>query len=228
MAPLPIPGGLLIVVEGIDGAGKTTLARTLQRELERTGATVSLSKEPTAGPWGMQMRASAAEGRLAPAEELRLLLLDRHEHVETLIGPALKRGDIVILDRYFPSNVAYQGAAGISVDDLMAANDFAPRPDLLILLDLDPETGLARIHARGDKPNHFETPANLTKCRSIFRELGLPNTITIDANYPESAVAAAALDYVQMAIMNKVADKYGATPEGGEVAMGYLPPIAHS
>ncbi|WP_456969732.1 dTMP kinase [Luteibacter sp. HA06] len=228
MAPIPIPGGLLIVVEGIDGAGKTTLARTLKRELEQTGAAVSLSKEPTAGPWGMQMRASAADGRLAPAEELRLLLLDRHEHVETLVLPALGRGDIVILDRYFPSNVAYQGAAGISVDDLMAANDFAPRPDLLILLDLDPETGLARIHARGDKPNHFETPGNLSMCRSIFLDLGLANTVKIDANRSADDVAASARDHVTKAIARKVVGVHGATPAGGDILLGYLPPIANS
>lgn len=102
------PGGLLIAIEGIDGAGKTTLARRLTTTLEAAGARVVLSKEPTNGPWGTKLRQSAATGRLSADEEAELLIRDRHEHVDTLIAPALARGDIVILDRYFPSMVAYQ------------------------------------------------------------------------------------------------------------------------
>ncbi|NEL79734.1 MAG: dTMP kinase, partial [Xanthomonas perforans] len=162
------PGGLLIAIEGIDGAGKTTLARSLATTLEAAGARVVLSKEPTNGPWGTQLRQSAATGRLSADEEAELLIRDRHEHVDTLIAPALARGDIVILDRYFPSMVAYQGAAGLPLDDLLDRNAFAPRPDVLLLLDLPPPTGLARIRARGDAPNHFETQDNLERCRSIF------------------------------------------------------------
>lgn len=211
MAPHPIPGGLLIAIEGIDGAGKTTLAHTIRDELLRTGASVSLSKEPTTGTYGMQVRNSAASGRLTPDEELRLLLLDRREHVETLIAPALSRGEVVILDRYFPSNVAYQGAAGIDVDHLMTANAFAPRPDLLLLLDIDPSAGLARIRARGDKPNHFETADNLARCRDIFRALDLPHLVEVDASAPADRVAEVALGHVREAIARKTATTQNAT-----------------
>lgn len=204
MAPLPIPGGLLVAIEGIDGAGKTTLAHALRDALAPSGTPVALSKEPTTGPWGMQMRASASTGRLTPDEELRLLILDRRQHVAELIGPALARGEIVILDRYFPSNVAYQGAAGIGVDALMEANAFAPRPDLLLLLDLAPPVGLERIRKRGDKPNHFETTDNLDRCRAIFRDLALPNTVVIDAAQPADAVADEALQQVLKTIAGKL------------------------
>ncbi|WP_051938737.1 dTMP kinase [Luteibacter sp. 9135] len=203
MAPLPIPGGLLIAIEGIDGAGKTTLAHTLRDALSLDGCTVNLSKEPTNGPWGMQMRASASTGRLSPEEELRLLILDRRQHVDELVAPALARGEIVILDRYFPSNVAYQGAAGLGIDDLMQANAFAPRPDLLLLLDLAPEVGLARIRLRGDKPNHFETAENLDRCRAIFRDMALPHTALIDAKRDADEVSADALDQARQAIARK-------------------------
>jgi dTMP kinase len=206
MAPLPIPGGLLIAIEGIDGAGKTTLAHTLRDTLSVDGCTVNLSKEPTNGPWGMQMRASASTGRLTPEEELRLLILDRRQHVDELVAPALARGEIVILDRYFPSNVAYQGAAGLGIDDLMQANAFAPRPDLLLLLDLAPEVGLARIRLRGDKPNHFETADNLDRCRAIFRDMALPHTALLDATRTADTVAADALDQVRQAISRKQTD----------------------
>jgi dTMP kinase len=203
MAPSPIPGGLLIAIEGIDGAGKTTLAHTLRDALSVEGAAVTLSKEPTNGPWGMQMRASASTGRLTPDEELDLLIRDRQQHVEELIAPALARGEIVILDRYFPSNVAYQGAAGLATDELMRANAFAPRPDLLLLLDLSPDVGLARIRLRGDKPNHFETADNLDRCRTIFRDMALPHTAIVDATRAAAEVATDALDQARQAIARK-------------------------
>lgn len=206
MAPLPISGGLLVAIEGIDGAGKTTLAHTLRDTLAPAGTPVALSKEPTTGQWGMQMRASASTGRLTPDEELHLLILDRKEHVAELIGPALARGEIVILDRYFPSNVAYQGAAGLDTGALLEANAFAPRPDLLLLLDLEPQVGLERIRKRGDKPNHFETSDNLDRCRAIFRDLSLPHTVVIDATQSAEAVAAQALAHVRDAIAAKQGD----------------------
>lgn len=183
-----IPGGLLIAIEGIDGAGKSTLARGLADALEQAGAEVVLSKEPTNGPWGTQLRASAATGRLSPQEEVELLLRDRRQHVEELVEPALARGAVVILDRYFPSMVAYQGAAGLPVDELLQLNAFAPRPHLLLLLDLPPATGLARIRARGDVPNHFETAQNLERCRAIFQQLDLPGKQVIDASRSEAEV----------------------------------------
>jgi dTMP kinase len=228
MAPLPIPGGLLIAIEGIDGAGKTTLARTIRDDLARTDAIVSLSKEPTTGKWGMLMRDSAASGRLTPEEELRLLILDRKEHVANLIGPALERGEVVILDRYFPSNVAYQGAAGIDVESVMAANDFAPRPDLMILLDIAPAVGLHRIRARGDKPNHFETTDNLAQCREIFRDMRLPYTAELDASAPADRVAQVAMAEVYKTLTRKIHAAYGATPKAGELLLRYLPPALGS
>lgn len=183
-----IPGGLLIAIEGIDGAGKTTLAHTLAQHLRAAGAEVVLGKEPTNGPWGTRLRATAATGRLSPEQEVEYLLHDRRQHVEEVIAPALARGEVVILDRYFPSMVAYQGAAGLPLDEMLQANDFAPRPNLLLLLDLQPEQGLERIRARGDKPNHFETAQNLERCRLIFQQLDLPNKQVIDASRNEAEV----------------------------------------
>ena len=183
-----IPGGLLIAIEGIDGAGKTTLAHSLAGMLRAAGAQVVLGKEPTNGPWGTRLRESAATGRLSPEQEVEYLLHDRRQHVEEVIVPALARGEVVILDRYFPSMVAYQGATGLPLDELLHANDFAPRPHLLLLLDLLPEQGLQRIRARGDKPNHFETEQNLARCRTIFQQLELPNKHVIDASRNEAQV----------------------------------------
>ncbi|MCE4311343.1 dTMP kinase [Xanthomonas hortorum pv. vitians] len=200
------PGGLLIAIEGIDGAGKTTLARSLATTLEAAGAHVVLSKEPTNGPWGTKLRQSAATGRLSADEEAELLIRDRHEHVDTLIAPALARGEIVILDRYFPSMVAYQGAAGLPLDALLERNAFAPRPDVLLLLDLPPPTGLARIRARGDAPNHFETQDNLERCRAIFNTLQLPGKYVVDASADADSVLRQAHAIVVAALAERLSD----------------------
>lgn len=200
-----IPGGLLVAIEGIDGAGKTTLARDLAAGLAAHGILVETSKEPTQGPWGTALRQSALQGRLSPEEEVRLLLLDRRQHVEELIKPALAAGAVVILDRYYPSMVAYQGAHGLSVSRLLQDNAFAPAPDLTLLLDLEPSTGLARIRARGDKPNFFETEDNLKRCRAIFLDMQLPSRVVIDA----SNDAAEVLRTTWKAVIKAARDKLG-------------------
>ncbi|APO95522.1 dTMP kinase [Xanthomonas vesicatoria] len=214
------PGGLLIAIEGIDGAGKTTLARNLATTLEAAGARVKSSKEPTNGHWGTQLRQSAATGRLSADEEAELLIRDRHEHVETLIAPALARGEIVILDRYFPSMVAYQGAAGLPLDALLERNAFAPRPDVLLLLDLPPPTGLARIRARGDAPNHFETQDNLERCRAIFNALQLPGKQVLDASANADSVLRQALTIVIAALAERLSN--GTHTDAGKAALDLL------
>lgn len=190
----PLPGGFLVAVEGIDGAGKTSIARALVDHLRAAGADVLASKEPTQGQYGAELRASAQSGRLSPAREAELLLLDRHEHVADVIEPALARGAIVVLDRYFPSMVAYQGAEGLDPVELLRCNDFAPRPDLLLVLDIAPTDGLARIRKRGDQPNAFETEENLARCRAIFLGLDLPHRRIIDAAQPFERVLADCTD----------------------------------
>ncbi len=188
MTSITIPGGLLVAIEGIDGAGKSTLAKGLTERLRAHGVAVSTSKEPTNGPWGTKLRQSAESGRLSPEQEVEYLLADRRDHVEQFIEPALQRGEVVILDRYFPSMVAYQGAAGLPVEDLSKANDFAPRPHLMLLLDVEPATGLERIRARGDRPNHFENEENLALCRQIFLGMAERTKCVIDASKSEADV----------------------------------------
>ena len=104
--------GRLIVFEGIDGTGKSTHIGHLRKYLEDRGVEVVQSFEPTRGPWGRMLRDSAVTGRLSVREEVDLFLKDRREHVETLIAPALARGAWVLLDRYYLSMMAYQGARG--------------------------------------------------------------------------------------------------------------------
>jgi dTMP kinase len=164
--------GLFIVIEGIDGTGKSTQAKRLGDWLASQGREVVLSREPTAGPWGQKVRESAATGRLSPEDELQYFLNDRRQHVEELIAPSLAAGKVVILDRYYFSTMAYQGARGFDPAEIRRKNEeFAPVPDLLLIMDLDVDSALERIGARGDTANEFEKRENLERCREIFLSL---------------------------------------------------------
>lgn len=164
--------GLFIVIEGIDGTGKSTQAKRLATWIETQGREVLLDREPTDGPWGTKVRESALSGRLAPEEELECFLNDRRQHVEECILPALAEGKVVILDRYYFSNMAYQGARGFDPLEIRRRNEaFAPPPDLLLILDLEVEKALERIGSRGDTANEFEKRGSLQYCRDVF--LGL-------------------------------------------------------
>ena len=186
-----MPKGLFIVLEGIDGTGKSTQARKLGEWFESRGREVVLSREPTDGPWGTKLRESAATGRLSPQDELQYFLNDRRQHVEEKIAPALAEGKVVILDRYYFSTMAYQGARGFDPVEIRRMNEgFAPQPDVLLILDLDVDTAHQRIGHRGDSTNEFEQRESLERCRAIFLTLkDEPFVRVIDSNAPLDVVA---------------------------------------
>lgn len=184
------PRGLLVVVEGIDGAGKSTVAQRLAAWCRERGLEVVSSREPTDGAWGRQLRQSARDGRLSLEQELELFLKDRAEHVETLVRPALAEGKVVVLDRYYFSTAAYQGARGADPMEIIAQNErFAPAPDLVLLLDSDPTRCLGRVRGRGDEPDAFERAEALIEVRRIFLSLRRPEIVRIDACQPAESVA---------------------------------------
>jgi dTMP kinase len=178
--------GLLIAVEGIDGAGKTTQVRLLAEALRRLRQHVITSKEPTDGPWGRKIRESAAAGRLSLEDELEAFVNDRIDHVRTVIRPALDAGEIVILDRYFYSTIAYQGSRGRDIADLKATMEgIAPIPEIVFLLDVTPEEGIRRIsESRNEQPNEFEKIETLTRVREAFHAIREPRIVTIDGSRP--------------------------------------------
>lgn len=187
--------GVLIALEGIDGAGKTTQATRLFELLGQMGYDVVRTKEPTDGTWGRKLRESSKTGRLAPKEELELFLKDRQEHVSRLIVPSLAAGKVILVDRYYFSTVAYQGARGISTDALLKANEsFAPPPDVLFLLDIPPEEAMRRILQRGELGNLFEEESSLRAVAKVFAAMDFPYLERLDGTAPAELVTRRMLD----------------------------------
>lgn len=184
--------GLLIVFEGVDGAGKTTQVRLLDERLRREGYDVVCLKEPTEGTWGQKLRQLAQHGRqeVAPATELEWFLEDRREDVEHNIQPALGRGQIVVLDRYYFSTMAYQGALQLDPEAIRVRNEaFAPPPDLLFLLDVPAAQGLQRVRQRGAL-SHFERLDYLERVAAIFAAMQFPYLRRVDASADPTTVQA--------------------------------------
>ncbi len=176
--------GLLIAVEGIDGAGKTTQVQLLADALRADGFVVVTSKEPTEGEWGQRIRETAANGRLDLDRELELFIRDRTEHADTKIRPALAEAKIVILDRYYYSTIAYQGSRGADFKEIQRLMESRfPHPDIVFLLDVDPVVSLKRIRElRGERPNEFERVDSLAKARDVFNLLDEPRVVRIDGS----------------------------------------------
>ena len=188
MAIVVGPPGVLVAIEGIDGAGKTTQVERLTELFTREGYSVVRTKEPTDGPWGRKLRESATTGRLSPEDELDTFLRDRREHVATLLRPSLGAGKIVLVDRYYYSSVAYQGARGLDPDEILRLNEsFAPRPDLLVILEIDPAAGVSRVNRRG-VGNLIEREDDLRRSADIFKKIAHPNLARIDATQAPEVV----------------------------------------
>jgi dTMP kinase len=190
-----LPKGFFIVMEGIDGTGKSTQVKAVAAALRERGFEVVTTKEPTDGPWGKILRNSGNTGRLSPQEELETFIKDRKEHVETLIRPSLAAGKVVITDRYYFSTAAYQGARGLDPQEIIRRNEeFAPEADLLVVLDADPSVGIGRVEGRGDKANLFETNSGLTKAREIFQQIKKPYLVRIDARQEPAKITSRILE----------------------------------
>jgi dTMP kinase len=166
--------GSLVVFEGIDGSGKSTQLALLADVLRSCGREVVETGEPYDCEWGRKIRAMARTPKgVAPEQELVWFLEQRRVHVRELLGPALTAGRTVLSDRYFLSTVAYQGARGLDAGRLLAESEAEfPIPDLVLLLEIDAGSGLARVAGRGGpREPAFEERAFLERVAEIFRGL---------------------------------------------------------
>ena len=151
--------GLFIVFEGGDGAGKSTQVTLLRDALCREGRQVTVTRQPGGTPLGQQIRDLVLHGEhVSPRAEALLFAADKAHHVETLIRPALQRGDVVISDRYTDSSVAYQGAGrALGAQEVHDLNMWAVEdlvPDLTVVVDISAAEGRRR---RGDVHDRLES-----------------------------------------------------------------------
>jgi dTMP kinase len=163
---------VLVNLEGIDGCGKSTQSKLLREKLEGEGEKVIILKEPTKRPHGQKLWDMLHGKRKATNEEiLELFVLDRKQHVEEMIQPALDDGTVILMDRYYYSSMAYQVAGGIDVEEIREKHVFAPKPDIVLIFDLPVSIALERVkgHSNADE---FEKEEHLEKVREAYLDLG--------------------------------------------------------
>jgi dTMP kinase len=199
--------GKLITIEGIDGAGKSTLAAGLAQALESRGIAVQLLREPGGVRASERIRELVSDPELhigARAEAL-LYAAARAQLVEEALRPQLEQGTWVLLDRFVDSSLAYQGGGReLGVDAVRAVNEFAIqglRPDRTLLLVIDPAEGRTRSEARGEPPDRLERERQefFDRTAAAYQALAErePGRIrTIDASQPPTDVLNAALDAI--------------------------------
>lgn len=176
--------GILIAFEGGDGSGKSTVAKWIVDVLNSRGVPALYLREPTDGAIGRKLReAIAAGGERNPREELRLFIEDRKEDVIQNIRPALDRGEVVCIDRYYISTMAYQGAFGIDPNEIRALNEeFAPIPDLILYFKAPWKVRCDRItESRSEGCNSFEQKEYQLRIEECFNNMEFPQMSIIDA-----------------------------------------------
>lgn len=200
--------GRFITLEGIEGAGKSTVAAQLRERLAERGIKVRLTREPGGTPLAERLRAlalEAGEEYLAPQAETLLMFAARRIHVDNLIRPALERGEWVLCDRYTDATRAYQGGGrGVPTDfieSLARAVHADVNPHRTLLLDLPPALGLMRAAARQGTKDRFEAESSAFFARVRARYLEIARMeqriIVIDASRPLAEVVAASLTVVE-------------------------------
>lgn len=203
--------GYFITVEGGEGVGKSTLVTALTDQLNKLGRHAVATREPGGTELGRKIRElilADSSPDCAPLSELLLFAADRAQHCEELIRPALAKGSFVVCDRFVHSTVVYQGLAGrIPVSIIEQINKIATNnlnPDLVVLLDLPPETGLSRIDKRakegGQKTKFDAREIDFhRKVRESFINLAKQNPdsfLVVDGSVPTSEVVSMVLDHV--------------------------------
>ena len=179
--------GIFIVIEGLDGSGKTTQAGLLAKKLSQK-YNVLLTAEPSRGKIGTFIRQGCLyeEERLPTEAEALLFAADRIEHLQKEVKPALDEGKLVICDRYIYSSLAYQGSAGLSLAWIETINARALQPDFSIFIDVDPERVLERLQRKKSVMETLETQRKVREVYLKFVEKG--ELIRVDGDKPKKAV----------------------------------------
>ena len=203
--------GLFITFEGIDGSGKSTQARRLAERLRNQGLQTCLTREPGGSPGAEEIRKLVLEGppdRWSAESELLLFTAARRDHLERTIQPALDEGQLVICDRFVDSTRMYQGLSRGNLRtkvDALHSLMIGREPDVTILIDMDPEVGLARALSRKGSEERFEEfgPELQSRMRAGFLALAeefSERFRVIDGNGSTDDIAAA-IDQVLSPLM---------------------------
>ncbi len=178
---------LFIVFEGIDGSGKSTQVDIVFDFIQERGILSVKLREPTDSEWGKEIRQRLLGDEEFPVmEQLSLFIKDREHDAQMNIIPALNENKLIIMDRYYFSNAAYQGAMGLSWKDVIAENrkrNF-PEPDRVYLIDITPEKAMERIIARnqGNSPDQFEKISFLEEVRTAYHKMSDERFCIIDGS----------------------------------------------
>jgi dTMP kinase len=181
--------GIFLVIEGLDGSGKTTQAKILAQRLSETYSSIHLTAEPSRGKVGTFIREHYLydQTRLPTEAEALLFAADRVEHMQAELKPALGQGKLVICDRYIYSSLAYQGSSGLSLDWIRNINACALQPDFSIFLDVPPEHVLERLHRRKSVMETLEMQRKVREVYLKFVEKG--ELILVDGDKSREVVA---------------------------------------
>jgi dTMP kinase len=200
--------GRLVTIEGLDGAGKSTLAEALAYEVAARGLRVELLREPGGVDMSERVRTLVKDPALAVGSRAEALLYAaaRAQLVEERLEPLLRAGVVVLLDRFVDSSLAYQGAGrGLGVEEVRAINLFATgglEPDRTLLLRISPAAGRARQHTRALEPDRLERESEnfFGKIADAYDELARsePRRIrALDAEQPPERVLRDALAAIE-------------------------------
>jgi len=194
--------GIFIVIEGLDGSGKTTQADILSKKLSENHK-VLCTAEPSQGKIGSFIRNGCLyeEKRLPKEAEALLFAADRIEHMQNEIAPALAEDKIVICDRYIYSSLAYQGSTGLSLDWIKTINARSLQSDVSLFIDVSPEQVLERLQRKKSVMETLETQQKVREVYLQFVENG--ELILIDGNKPMEDVAEA-LYSVVLSLLKKI------------------------
>ncbi len=181
--------GRFICIEGLDASGKTTQARILVKALQSRGFDAEYTTEPSRGEIGRFIRARVLQrrNRIPPVVEALLFAVDRVDHMETRIKPALDEGKIIVSDRYVYSSLAYQGAAGLDLNWIEEINRLTVTPDLAIYIDVPPEIVVKRIRRHRSV---METLQTQREVREVYLALVADGRLAlVDGNRPKKVVS---------------------------------------
>lgn len=193
--------GLFVVLEGIDGSGKTTAWSHLKQHFAGDSDFVFL-REPTDLPTGRRIRACLQGEEQPPATDAEwkeLFVQDRRANVEQNVWPGLKAGKIIIQDRYKHSTAAYQGADAADARKILNELKEFPEPDVLIYLKLSASAALKRIDARSARRDHFESQQRLERIAENYRSILPKDCIQVDAEASPEEIQQCLLDILQAA-----------------------------